>query len=298
MGPAGVGSTRQRREGGKEGLDGQGHQTHLEAVVESRGEAGERKRAMIAGSPSASEVMMTTEPSTIRGLPVTVSHGRVTRRTWVYQGHKRTAYVYDVQAAGRRVRRQYPTRAEAQAALDAYRKEAANPTPTARRMTLGEAVALYLEAKSRKRSLAGDRRFLGWFRDYFGAGTPLAQVTAARIAAWKAERLAATCPQTGHPYSPAAVNRPLAALHHLLKLAHEEWEALPAVPKIRLEKEAEGRVRWLSRPSTCAARWPEPTGAPSGPRPRHRPDGARTAQGARPPRQVADFHFVLPSARM
>ena len=78
-----------------------------------------------------------------------------------------------------------------------------------------------------------------------GAGTPLAQVTAARIAAWKAERLAATCPQTGHPYSPAAVNRPLAALHHLLKLAHEEWEALPAVPKIRLEKEAEGRVRWL-----------------------------------------------------
>ena len=179
------------------------------------------------------------------GRIVTVSRGRVTRRAWIYQGRKQTAFVFDVQACGRRVRRQYPTRAEAQAALDRFREEAANPTPAARRLTLGEAVALYLEAKSRKRSLAGDRRFLGWFVDHFGAGTPLAQITAAGISAWKAERLAATCPQTGRPYSPAAVNRPLAALHHLLRLAHEEWEAVAAVPRIRLEREAEGRVRWL-----------------------------------------------------
>ena len=133
---------------------------------------------------------------------MTVSRGRVTRRIWVYQGHKRSAYVYDVQVAGRRVRRQYPTRAEAQTALDAYREEAANPTPAARRLTLGEAVALYLEAKSRKRSLAGDRRFLEWFVDHFGAGTPLAQVTAAGISAWKAERLAATCRKRGGPTRP------------------------------------------------------------------------------------------------
>src|SRR5439155_3971859 len=55
----------------------------------------------------------------------------------------------------------------------------------------------------------------------------------------------ATCPKTGRPYSPAAVNRPLAALHHMLRLAQEEWEAIAAVPRIRLEREAEGRVRWL-----------------------------------------------------
>src|SRR5256884_6531927 len=180
-----------------------------------------------------------------KSLPVTVSRGKVTRRTWVYQGHKRTAYVYDVQVAGRRVRRQYPTRAEAQTAPDAYREEAANPTPAARRLMFGEAVALYLETKSRKRSIRSDERFLTWFKDYFGAETPLAQITAAKISAWKAERLAATCPQTKRHYSSAAINRPLAALHHLLKLAHEEWELLPAVPKGRLEKEAQGRVRWL-----------------------------------------------------
>jgi integrase len=37
----------------------------------------------------------------------------------------------------------------------------------------------------------------------------------------------------------------LAALRHLLQLAHEEWDALPSVPRIRLEPEPQGRVRWL-----------------------------------------------------
>jgi hypothetical protein len=31
----------------------------------------------------------------------------------------------------------------------------------------------------------------------------------------------------------------------LLRLAHEEWEVLAAVPKIRLEREPQGRIRWL-----------------------------------------------------
>src|SRR3989442_137724 len=230
---------------------------HAEGCAERRPaglgrQAGRGGSAMIAGSPSASEVMMTTEPSSThqtgrrsRGLPVTVSRGRVTKRAWVHQGHKRTAYVFDIAANGQRVRRQYPTRAEAQAALDAFKEELKNPKPATSTLTLGDAVERYLQAKSRKRSLASDKAFLNWFKDYFGAETLLAQVTAARISAWKAERLAATCPKTGRPYSPAAVNRPLAALHHLLKLAHEEWEAIAAVPRIRLEREAEGRVRWL-----------------------------------------------------
>jgi integrase len=34
-------------------------------------------------------------------------------------------------------------------------------------------------------------------------------------------------------------------LRHLARLAHEEWEVLPAVPKIRLEREPQGRIRWL-----------------------------------------------------
>jgi hypothetical protein len=37
----------------------------------------------------------------------------------------------------------------------------------------------------------------------------------------------------------------LRLLRHLLRLAYEEWEVLASVPKIRLEKEPQGRVRWL-----------------------------------------------------
>jgi integrase len=35
-------------------------------------------------------------------------------------------------------------------------------------------------------------------------------------------------------------------LRHLLRLAHEEWGELSTVPKIRTEKEPEGRLRWLT----------------------------------------------------
>jgi site-specific recombinase XerD len=43
------------------------------------------------------------------------------------------------------------------------------------------------------------------------------------------------------------VNRPLALLRHLLRLAHEEWEVIDAVPRIRMEKEPRGRLRWLTQ---------------------------------------------------
>ena len=45
----------------------------------------------------------------------------------------------------------------------------------------------------------------------------------------------------------AAVNRPLALVRHLLRLAHEEWGELDVVPKIRTEKEPQGRPRWLTQ---------------------------------------------------
>ena len=45
----------------------------------------------------------------------------------------------------------------------------------------------------------------------------------------------------------AAVNRPLALLRHLLRLAHEEWEAIDNIPRIRLERKPQGRLRWLTQ---------------------------------------------------
>jgi integrase len=45
--------------------------------------------------------------------------------------------------------------------------------------------------------------------------------------------------------SAATLNRELVALRHLFTLAVEEWEVLEKAPRIRLEKEPEGRIVWL-----------------------------------------------------
>gem|GEM_PF-1892508 len=113
---------------------------------------------------------------------------------------------------------------------------------TGRRLTAER----YLDAKARKRTVAEDKRQFEHLKTVFGAETPLADVTAARISEYKAKRLSAKSERTGRALTAAAVNRPLALLRHLLRLAHEEWEQLGAVPRIRLEKEPQGRIRWLA----------------------------------------------------
>src|SRR5262245_50814377 len=136
--------------------------------------------------------------------------------------------------------------AEAELAKALLQIEEKKATATAG-ITFGEAVERYLGLKARKRTVKHDTRHLAVMKAYFGADTPLAEITASRISAWKAERLAATSKQTGEPYSAASINRPLSVLRHLLRLAHEDWEALAAVPKMRAEREPQGRVRWLGQ---------------------------------------------------
>jgi integrase len=114
-------------------------------------------------------------------------------------------------------------------------------------ITFAQAAERYLVTKARKKSLDADERHLRVFRAAFGDDTPLVQITGARISTWKAQRLSAVCQQTKEAYSAAAINRPLALLRHLLRLAHEEWEILPTVPKIKLEREPQGRLRWLTQ---------------------------------------------------
>jgi integrase len=178
----------------------------------------------------------------------------VIRRVWKSRGPtghlvKRISYGYSLMVSGQQERRTDArwTREDAQDALDARRLSVSQgtPEPAPVGVTFGQAVERYLQAKSRKKSIQDDTRHLTMLRGIFGAETPLAEITAAKISAWKAERLAVVCARTKHGYAAATINRPLQALRHLLRLAHDEWEVLPAVPKIRLEKEPQGRVRWL-----------------------------------------------------
>jgi integrase len=118
-------------------------------------------------------------------------------------------------------------------------------------MTLERAFERYFRVKARKRSLAEDRRIAEHLKRHFGAATPLKSITAGRISVYRERQLAATSIRrkdaAGNPtpLSAASINRPLALLRHLLRLAHDEWEVLAEVPRVKLEREPEGRIKWL-----------------------------------------------------
>jgi integrase len=139
------------------------------------------------------------------------------------------------------------TRDDAEQALAAFQLKIDQPTAQAPGITFQQAADRYLAMKARKKTVSNDTRHLAEFVAVFGGGTSLADITSSKISAWKAAKLAATCPMTGEPYAAATINRPLATLRHLLFLARDEWEVLTAVPKIRQEREPQGRLRWLTQ---------------------------------------------------
>jgi len=178
-----------------------------------------------------------------------ISRGTISKRTWKWRGRKTTAYVFAVTVDGKRIRRQYPNRAEAQAALDRFREEARQGPVTIRpTMTLAAAIDRYLQAKTGKRSIESDGRYLRELATVFGCETPLADITSSRISEWRDGQLSRQVPHKGmlQPVAAASINRPLAALRHLLRLACEEWECLEKAPLIRLLPEPPGRVRYLT----------------------------------------------------
>jgi integrase len=184
---------------------------------------------------------------------------QVNQRLWKIPGQrtKRKAWGFTAQINGKQVRRYKAewTQDDAEAELAKALLQIEPEKPKGACITLDQAVERYLAAKSRQRSVSEDRRILGHLKDYFGKDTPLAEITASRISAYKGHRLS-TARKIGEgeaaiqrPLAGATINRTLALLRHLLRLAHEEWELLDAVPRIRMEREereAEGRLRWLT----------------------------------------------------
>jgi hypothetical protein len=165
----------------------------------------------------------------------------IRKRTWTYAGRKRTAYEFSIVHDGKRTRKQFPTRAEAQDELDKFRDDLKRPAPVeAPTLTFEAAITRYLVEK-RKGSIAEDKRILGHLKDHFGKDTLLTDITAARISGYKAKWLGALRrvgegeQSIERRLSGATVNRALALLRHLLRLAREEWEVPATVPRIRME---------------------------------------------------------------
>ena len=175
---------------------------------------------------------------------------KVRQRTWRIPGQrtKRKAWGFvTVAEDGKQIRvfRSDWSKEDAEKALAARTLEIEQPKPKTAGVTFAEAVERYLAAKARKRTVDEDRRIFERLRRDFGAETPLAHITSARISEYKASRLGLKSERTKRELTAASINRPLAALRHLLRIAATEWEVLKAVPKIKLEREPEGRIRWL-----------------------------------------------------
>jgi integrase len=181
---------------------------------------------------------------------------RVNQPLWNIPGQrtKRKAWGFTAQINGKQIRRYKAewTQDDAETELAKALLQIEPENPKGPGITLEQAADRYLATKARKRTVEADRRQLELLKAEFGGETPLAQITASRISEYKAKRLAAVR-KVGEGeaalerrLTAAAVNRPLALLRHLLRLAHEEWEAIESVPRIRLEKEPQGRLRWLT----------------------------------------------------
>jgi integrase len=181
---------------------------------------------------------------------------QVNQRLWKIPGQrtKRKAWGFTAQINGKQVRHYKAewTQDDAEAELAKALLEIEPTKPKGPGITLAQAAERYLASKTRKRTIEADRRQLELLKAEFGAEMPLAEITASRISEYKAKRLAAVRKigegekAVERRLTAAAVNRPLALLRHLLRLAHEEWGELDAVPKIRTEKEPQGRLRWLT----------------------------------------------------
>ena len=179
---------------------------------------------------------------------------KVVKRTWFSigpTGHrvKKMGFGFTVQVNGKQARRFDAgwSREQAQDELAKFLLEKDKETADrSKPRTLGDLAQEYLEFKrlKGKRSLENDTTFIERFKAFFGADSPLSEITAQRIAQYDRHRLAQAS-RLKRPISPASVNRELAVLRHLLRLA-EEWGYIQKVPKIRLAKESEGRLRFLS----------------------------------------------------
>lgn len=178
---------------------------------------------------------------------------KVRKFTWTSRGPtghrvRRVAWGYTAQVNGKQVRKFEAewSQDDAEKALAAFQLDKdKEKTEQSRPRTLREVAQEYMEFKrlKGKRSLENDTTFVERFKAFFGAETPVKEITTQRIAQYDKHRLMQAS-RLKRTISPASVNRELAVLRHLLRLA-EEWGYIDKTPKIRLSRESEGRLRFL-----------------------------------------------------
>ncbi|HQS01175.1 MULTISPECIES: site-specific integrase [unclassified Polaromonas] len=104
--------------------------------------------------------------------------------------------------------------------------------------TWDEAAAKFLEETSHKRTHEWDKSMLRWFQPLLG-GKDLIDINRALLDQVRVVR--------GKGVSTATVNRYMALVRTILRKACNEWEWIDRAPKVGMFRDAEGRIRSLSR---------------------------------------------------
>lgn len=148
----------------------------------------------------------------------------------------------DITQNGERIRRSTKTeiKAEAQIFHDKLSSELweASQILKVPRKPWQAASSRWLEESGHKRSLNDDRVHLRWVAPFL-KNVYLSDITTDTI-----ERIAKKKESTG--VSPASVNRMLEVVRAILRKAHKEWGWLQIVPAVRMRKENNRRIRWIT----------------------------------------------------
>ncbi len=102
-----------------------------------------------------------------------------------------------------------------------------------------DAVVRWIEESAHKRSLEMDKMHLAWVDPYLRKRM-LVDVNRDLI-----ESIAQKKEKTG--VSPSTVNRMLEVIRAILNRAFKDWDWLEALPAIRMRKEENKRIRWLTK---------------------------------------------------
>lgn len=182
---------------------------------------------------------------------------QVIQRTWRSGPRKvkRAAWGYTAQIDGKQIRKYDAawSREDAEKALAARLLSVSDHAVTdENRVTVVTFKAMterYLQEKeiSKKRTIYNLRKTVQRLLAHFGAETPLVDIIAPRIAEYRIARLTTKSERTGRDLKRGSLNRELSILRAILRLAaDEECGYLEKVPKVRLEREEQGRLRFLS----------------------------------------------------
>jgi len=104
--------------------------------------------------------------------------------------------------------------------------------------TWDDAVRRWLLEKGDKKSIKSDESNIRWLNGYLSS-VPLVDISREVISSLKTKKIASGV-------SNATVNRMLALLRSILRVAASEWDWLPLSPSVKLLREPSRRVRYLS----------------------------------------------------